>query len=227
MLVIVQARLTSSRLPGKVLMDLGGRPMLAWTLERIRSAGRVSKVVVATSVEASDDPLAAFCAAQDVTCHRGPLDNVAARYALAARAERVDAFIRITGDAPLIDPAIIDQAIGLYEAGDWDLVTNVLVRTFPKGQSAEVLRSDTFYRVCAEISDPAHFEHVTPFYYENPGRFRIAAFTSGSGKGDVQLSVDTPEDFAMAQYLVHQSAGKPAGWRELLTLKDAMPAAGQ
>jgi len=227
MLVAIQARLSSSRLPGKVLMDLGGRPMLAWTLERVRAAERVTKVVVATSAEPSDDPLAAFCAAQGVTCYRGPLDNVAARYALAARAEGDEAFIRITGDAPLIDPAIIDQAIGLYEAGDWDLVTNVLVRTFPKGQSAEVLRSSTFLRVCAEMSDPAHLEHVTPFYYENPGRFRIAAFTSGSDKGGVQLSVDTPEDFAMAQYLVRQSAGRPAGWRELLVLKDAMPTAGE
>lgn len=223
MLVIVQARLSSSRLPGKVLRDLGGRPMLAWTLERVRAATQVTKVVVATSTEASDDPLAIFCAAQGVDCYRGSLENVAARYALAARAEAVNAFIRITGDAPLIDPAIIDWAIKLYHAGDWDLVTNVLVRTFPKGQSAEVLRSSTFFQVCAEMSDPVHLEHVTPFYYENLGRFRIAAFTSGSDKGGVQLSVDTPEDFAVAEYLVRQSGGRPQGWRELLALKDTMP----
>ena len=222
MLVIVQARLSSSRLPGKVLKDLGGRPMLAWTLERVRAAQLVSKVVVATSTQADDDAVADFCTAQGVTCHRGPLDNVAERFALAIRAEKADAFLRITGDAPLIDPAVIDTAIALYRAGEFDLVSNVLVRSFPIGQSVEVLRSETFLRALADMNDAGDREHVTQFLPQEPWRaIRTVNFTSGADAAAVQMSVDTPDDFAAAQYLIAQSGGKPGGWRELLTLLKA------
>ena len=115
-----------------------------------------------------------------LACHRGPLDDVSARFIQAAQAQRADAFIRITGDSPLMDPAIIDQAAGLYRGGDWDLVTNVLERSFPIGQSVEALRLSTFQAVQAKFTDPAQREHVTQYYYCNPGQFRIQGFTSGS-----------------------------------------------
>ncbi|MBA2587457.1 MAG: glycosyltransferase family protein [Alphaproteobacteria bacterium] len=226
MLVIVQARLSSSRLPGKVLKDLGGRPMLAWTLERVCAAKLVSKLVVATSTEADDDAVADFCAAQGVTCHRGPLDNVAERFALAIAAEKADAFLRITGDAPLIDPAVIDAAIRLYQAGEWDLVSNVLVRSFPIGQSVEILRSGTFVKTLAEMADPGDREHVTQFLHRNRARYRTVNFSSGAGAAGVQMSVDTPEDFDTAQYLIAKSGSKPGGWRDLLALLDARTCSG-
>ena len=223
MLVIIQARLSSSRLPGKVLMELGGRPMLAWTVERVRAAQLVSKVVVATSTQKNDDTIAVFCAAQGISCHRGPLDNVAERYAVAVRAEKADAFLRITGDAPLIDPAVIDAAIRLYQAGEWDLVSNVLTRSFPIGQSVEVLRSETFLKICCEMQDPEDREHVTRFLHRHRERFRWVNFASGADTAAIQLSVDTAEDFATAQYLVANSAGRPGGWRDLVALLKARP----
>jgi spore coat polysaccharide biosynthesis protein SpsF len=216
MLAIVQARLSSHRLPGKVLKDLCGKPMLAWTLERVRAAKLVTNLVVATSSEGDDDAVAAFCAGQGVTCHRGPLDDVAERFAQVVRAETAFAFLRITGDAPLIDPAVMDMAIGLYQAGKWDLVSNVLVRSFPIGQSVEVVRSDTFLKALAEMNDPAEREHVTQFLHKNRTRYRTVNFTSGADAASVQMSVDTPEDFATAQYLVARSGGRPGGWRDLL-----------
>jgi len=218
MLVVVQARLSSSRLPGKVLKDLGGRPMLAWTLERVQAAKQVSNVVLATSDQASDDPVAAFCAARKVACYRGPLDNVAARFAGAIAAETAPAFVRITGDAPLIDPAVIDTAIALYQAGEWDLVSNVLTRSFPIGQSVEVLRSETFLAAFSEMTDPAELEHVTQFLHKNRVRYRTINFTSGADAAAVQMSVDTPADLAMAQRLVAASSGQPGGWQALLEL---------
>jgi spore coat polysaccharide biosynthesis protein SpsF len=221
MLVIVQARLSSSRLPGKVLKELGGRPMLAWTLERVRAARLVSKLVVATSTGADDDAIEAFCAGQGVTCHRGPLDNVAERFALAIAVEKADAFMRITGDAPLIDPAVIDTAIALYRAGDWDLVSNVLVRSFPIGQSVEALHSETFLKALADMKDLDDREHVTQFLHRNRARYRTVNFTSGADAATVQMSVDTAEDFAAAQYLIAQSGGKPGGWRDLQALLGA------
>jgi spore coat polysaccharide biosynthesis protein SpsF len=228
MFVIIQARLSSVRLPGKVLMDLGGQPMLAWVLARVLAARMVTNVAVATSIEPRDNAVADFCKAHNVSCHRGPLDNVAERYAMIARAEGAYGFVRITGDAPLIDPVLIDTAIRLFQAGTWDLVTNVLeapprlMRTFPKGQSVEVLRTDTFLKVYAEMDEAADREHVTRFYYRHPERFRLVAFTSGTAAGGVQLSVDTLEDFAFAQSLIAKTKGRLAPWRELSTLKKDM-----
>jgi len=219
MLVIIQARLSSSRLPGKVLKDLGGRPMLAWTIARVRAASLAGKVAVATSTQTDDDAVAAFCAAEDTLCYRGPLDNVAERFANALRTEKVDAFMRITGDAPLVDPAIIDAAIRLWRAGEWDLVSNVLDRSFPIGQSVEILRSEAFLSACDEMTESDDREHVTQFLHKNRSRYRTVNFSSGVDAAAVQLSVDTPEDFATAQYLVAQSDGRP----DLVAALEARP----
>lgn len=223
MLAIIQARLSSHRLPGKVLKALAGRPMLAWTVERVRAAETVTELVVATSNQSDDDAVADFCKSQGVRCHRGPLDDVAERFAQVVRALDAPAFVRLTGDAPLIDPAVIDMAVKLYQAGAWDLVSNVLARSFPKGQSVEVLRADTFLAACAAMTDLADREHVTRFLHNNRDRYRTVNFTSGVDAGAVQMSVDTSEDFAMAQQLVAASGGNPGGWRSLLDLMQAAP----
>ena len=156
MLAIIQARMSSRRLPGKVLKPLAGVPMIQRVADRVAAAPGIAKVVLATSRDASDDAVADYCAKAGITCHRGPLDDVSARFIQAAHAEGAPAFVRITGDSPLMDPALVGQAVTLYEEGDWDLVSNVLVRSFPIGQSVEVLRLSTFEAVQARISDPAH-----------------------------------------------------------------------
>jgi spore coat polysaccharide biosynthesis protein SpsF (cytidylyltransferase family) len=223
MLAIIQARLSSRRLPGKVLKDLGGQPMLAWTLSRVRAARLVTKLVVATSDEREDDAIAAFCESQNMICHRGPLDNVAERFAVAIRAEEADAFVRITGDAPLIDPAVIDTAIRLYRAGHWDLVSNVLVRSFPIGQSVEALRSQIFLAALDKMKDEEDREHVTRFFHKNRTRYRTVNFSSGADMAAVQMSVDNPEDLTAIRYLIDRSGGRPGTWQELLNLlKDRM-----
>lgn len=221
MLIIVQARLSSTRLPGKVLKDLCGRPMLAWTLARLGSATLATKVVVATSDQPDDDAVASFCTQQNVPCVRGPLDDVAERFALAVRAEKADAFMRITGDAPLIDPAIVDVAIRLYLAGTWDLVSNVLVRSFPVGQSVEILRGEAFLRAQEDMTNPGDREHVTQVFHRNRDRYRTVNFSSGMDAAAVQMSVDLPEDFVRARNLIEASHGEPGGWRELLTLLES------
>ena len=218
MLAIIQARMSSRRLPGKMLKPLAGIPMLKRVADRVGSAAGVTKVVLATSQDSSDDAIADYCTQTGITCHRGPLDDVAARFIGAARAETANAFVRITGDSPFIDPALIGHAVHLYASGDWDLVSNVLERSFPIGQSVEVLRLSAFEAAQAQISDPLHREHVTQYYYANPGKFRIQGFTGGDDAAAVQLSVDTPEDFAAA-VLIERSGGTPGGWRELAAIK--------
>jgi spore coat polysaccharide biosynthesis protein SpsF len=216
MLVIVQARLSSIRLPGKMLMDLCGRPLLGRVVDRLGRAQHVSRIVVATSDASSDEAIARFCAREGIACHRGPLEDVAERFRQAASQAAAPAFVRISGDSPLIDPALVDRAIGYFRQEECDLVTNVLVRSFPKGQSVEVLRTATFARLCDTLADGDHREHVTKAYYQAPAGFRIVSFTSGVDAGTANLSVDTPEDFARVRALLEGCADRPGGWRELL-----------
>ena len=214
MLLIVQARYNSSRLPGKVLKTLSGKPMLQWIPERLNNSQRVRKIFVATSEEKTDDPIEDFCLSSGWSCFRGNLNSVADRFAQIVHREKIPAFVRISGDSPLIDPEIVDQAIQLYETSERDLVTNILVRTFPKGQSVEVLKADTFLKTLPDF-DPSEQEHVTPYYYKHPEKFRMIGFTSGEDAGKCQLSVDTLEDFQRVEQLLEKTSNKPGCWKQL------------
>jgi spore coat polysaccharide biosynthesis protein SpsF len=207
LLVIVQARFSSVRLPGKVLRPLAGRPVLGRVLERIARARRVTHAIVATSDEPSDDAIGRFCEEESVHCFRGPLNDTAERCRQAAERQSADVFVRISGDSPLIAPELIDQAIGLYEAAELDLATNVIVRSFPRGMSVEVVRVAALRRAQAMMVD-GEAEHVTPPFYRRPEDFRIASFASGHAWGDVQLSIDTPDDFAMIERIITASGDR-------------------
>lgn len=223
--IIVQARMSSERLPGKVLRKIAEKPMLDYTLERVFLAVGCDGVIVATSLEASDDPTAAFCAQRGVRCFRGPLENVAARFIGAADQEGFDAFVRVCGDSPLIDPAVITAAIEIFRDGEFDLVTNTFPRSFPKGVSVEVVRVSSFRDAYARMGEPADREHVTRYLYRNSEQFRIQNFLHRSGdRSDAQLSVDTPEDFLLATRMIG-AMDRPHweyGVDDLLRLHDAL-----
>lgn len=214
MFVLVQARYNSKRMPCKVLRNLVGKPMLQWTLERLTLCKKSAKIVVATSAETTDNPIAEFCQQFGWPCYRGSLSNVAERFAQIVSQEKIPAFVRISGDSPLIDPKIVDHAVQLYQNSYCDLVTNILIRSFPKGQSVEVLRSKTFLNVLPEF-DNYEREHVTPFYYRHPEKFFITSFTSGVDAGKCQLSVDTLADFQKVQQLLESTSGQPGSWKKL------------
>lgn len=218
MLCIIQARMSSHRLPGKMMMDLAGRTVLGRVVDRVSRASTVSSVVVATSEHSSDDPIAEFCLREGMPCFRGPLEDVAERFRRVVDQERAEAFIRVTGDSPLIDPALIDRAVGYFRQGDCDLATNVLVRTYPVGQSVEVLLASVFKDTCRKLTTAEQREHVTKAYYETPSRYRILGFTSGMGLGGMNLSVDTASDFETVKAILERSGNRPAGWRELAAL---------
>lgn len=216
MLAIIQARYGSKRLPGKILRELAGKPLLAWTVQRLRTSSLCSEVAVATSVDPRDDPTEDFCNKYEVLCFRGPLKNVAKRFAQVASRLQVSAFIRISGDSPMIDPKLVDQAITQFREGQYDLVTNVQKRSFPKGQSVEVLSVDTFKGVLEILQDPYDKEHVTSFYYKNPAMFGILNFESGEDLGNVQLSVDTEEDFSFMERLMERTTPTSVTWQDLV-----------
>lgn len=224
---VVQARMGSARLPGKVLMELAGRPALSYLLDRLRHAETLANAIVATSTEAADDAVAEFCAAVGVDCHRGPHDDVAVRLLEAAAHFQLDAFVRVNGDSPLLDQALVDRGARLFAAGGRDLVTNVHPRSFPRGQSVEVVSVVALGSALPRLSAEDR-EHVTAGLYRDPDGVVIENFDAGADGvgpdgGEIRLVLDTPED-ATAIELILKAMERPHweyGWREVLALARA------
>lgn len=187
--------MSSRRLPGKVLAPLAGKPTLAYLLERLARCSAVDRVIVATSIEPSDDPVAAYCEQAGVLVHRGPLEHVAARFGEVVDRFGLDAFVRVTADSPLLDQRLVDRGAALYRDGDFDVVTNVYPRsTFPSGQSLEVVRSDAFRDALANMDDHYEREHVTPYFYRRPEQFRIHNLVAETDDSGLDVSLDTAAD---------------------------------
>ena len=199
---VVQARMSSRRLPGKVLVDIHGKPLLQYVLERLHRCAAVDAVAVATSVDPSDDPVQRFCDAAGVPCVRGPLDDVAARFLGVLDALGVEAFVRISGDSPLIDQRLVAEGIECFLAGPADLASNVVVRRFPVGESVEVIKADAMRRAYRRMSEPHHFEHVTAVFYEHADEFQIRSFTSQAPWHHIRLAVDTPQDLTVIRRMI-------------------------
>ena len=196
MLAILQARMSSSRLPGKVLRPSLGQPMIGRQIERLRRARRLDRLVLATSTGAEDDVLAAYVKTLGVPVFRGPLDDVMARFqgALAAHGP-APTFLRLTGDCPLADPDVIDRVIDHHVTGGYDYTHNTADGSFPKGLDVEVIQRAAFDRACTAASTPYEHEHVTPYLYGHPELFRIGR-VGQSPPQPWRWTVDTPEDFA-------------------------------
>jgi spore coat polysaccharide biosynthesis protein SpsF len=191
---VVQARMGSTRLPGKVLGELGGRAALSWLLERLGRASELNAVVVATSEQAADDPVAELCARLGSPVHRGPLADVAARVLGAAEAHALDALVRVNGDSPLLDQRLVDRGVVLLRESGADLVSNVQPRSFPPGQSVEVLRTAALRLAVARMEQPGDREHVTPWLYRHPGEVRIVRFAQDPPVTEPSLTLDEPAD---------------------------------
>jgi spore coat polysaccharide biosynthesis protein SpsF len=224
-LIIVQARMTSTRLPGKVLLPLAGVPMLTRLVERLRRVQRADGIVVATTTNASDDAVAALCAQLGVPCHRGSEHDVLSRYADASRLHGADVVVRITSDCPLIDPALIDQVIAAYEEGGSDYVSNMLPPTWPYGMAVEVFSAAALAQAHAEAAQAAEREHVTPFLYWHPERYRLRNVASPVDLSHHRWTVDTPEDYALVSRLFdHLMLTRPDFTQaDVLALLDANP----
>lgn len=212
-LAVIQARMGSTRLPGKVLMDLGGQPMLRYMLERL-SDSPVDQVVVATSVEPSDEAVADVAAAAGVPCVRGPEADVLARFALASQRHPCSTIVRLTADCPLVDPTIIEAALALFEETGAAYVSNTIIRTFPDGLDVEIMTSEALERANAEAIDLAEREHVTPFIYRRPQQFSLAALCTPLRAGSERWTVDTAEDLAFVRGVVGVADHLP--WQQIL-----------
>jgi spore coat polysaccharide biosynthesis protein SpsF len=198
---IVQARVGSTRFPGKVLYRVQDKPLLEYLLERLAACKSIDEVCLATSEGDSDDPVAEFARGLGIACVRGPLDDVAGRFIAAASERRYDAAVRVCGDSPLMDPALVDRAVALFAEGDTDLVTNVHPRSFPRGESVEVFSAVSLRRAYPSM-DAEDREHVTRYFYDHADSYRVRSFTNDTNLSDVRLCVDTAQDMARFEALV-------------------------
>ncbi len=242
---IIQARMGSSRLPGKVMLDLGGKPMLQWVVERTRRATQVHQVMVATTDDPADDPIVAFCEAHNIPCYRGSTFDVLDRYYQAARSQLAEIVVRITADCPLIDPGLIDRTLdaffGRIQKQDkligtrpaslpvptrrfpFDFVANRLPppfgRTYPIGLDVEVCTFSGLELVWDAAVEPFEREHVMPYFYEQPGRFGVLLVNHTEDLGHLRWTVDTPQDLEFVRQVVARFAGRDDfTWLDVLDL---------
>jgi spore coat polysaccharide biosynthesis protein SpsF (cytidylyltransferase family) len=194
-LAVLQARTSSTRLPGKVLLPILGRPMLGLQLERLKRCTSLSNLVVATSVDSSDDALAELCQLEGVDCFRGSLLDVLDRFIGAARAYSPDIVVRLTGDCPLTDPFLVDELVSKFVASDLDYLSNCEPPTYPDGLDVEVIRFSALEIAGREATLPSHREHVTPFVRRQPDRFRVGNYVDGEDRSWMRWTVDEAEDF--------------------------------
>jgi spore coat polysaccharide biosynthesis protein SpsF len=223
---IVQARMGSSRLPGKVLRPLAGRPMLARIVDRVRACPSVARVVVATSDREGDEPIRSFCAASKIDCFAGSELDVLDRFYRAAAMFRGDPLIRITADCPLVDPVLVGALIALFGEGDYD---HVGVATgagalflgagrYPDGLDAECFSFAAIERAAREATSPADREHVTPFIWRQKDLFRCGQLTSPVDYSQLRWTVDNEADFdLMARvYDALDAPGRTFGMEDVL-----------
>ncbi len=201
LLAILQARMSSSRLPGKVLMPVLGEPMLWRQIERVRRSQKISKLIIATSTDPSDDPIEAFCAARGVDCFRGDLNRVLDRFYQAAVQYRPKNILRLTGDCPLSDPAVIDELVDFFNAGNYDYASNTIPHTYPDGLDAEIFTAKALAEAWRLAAVPYAWEHVTPYIYGNPQIFKLGSFAGKQDLSALRWTVDTKEDFERIRHI--------------------------
>lgn len=195
----IEARMRSTRLPGKVLKPILGQPMLAMMIERLRRARTIDEIVVATVDDPADDPIAELSERLGVGCFRGSEDDVLARVLGAARAHGADVIVETTGDCPLHDPAILDQVVAAYRLGGSRFTTNIMPYSTPRGTDVRVFSTDDLDEVNRISDDASDHEHVSLYFMERPEQYglRNVAFDLGADAADYRLTVDTPEDFEL------------------------------
>lgn len=188
--------MTSSRLPGKVMAPVLGEPMIGRQLERLGRSARIGRIVVATSTDVSDDPLAAYVERLGHPVFRGSLADVLDRFAGAmAMVAEADTVIRLTADCPLADPQVIDATIDHFRAAGADYASNTpSVRTYPHGLDTEVMSREALDTAWREAAEPYEREHVTPFIYRRPERFKLAYLSQAPSRAHLRWTVDFPED---------------------------------
>lgn len=200
--VIVQARMGSTRLPGKILKQVLGKPLIQFLIERLERIKLKNSIIVATTTNSKDDILIDLCKKLGISTFRGSEEDVLERFFQAATQSKADVIVRICADSPLLDPLLIDEVIEYFLSNSYDYVTTGLERTFPLGMDVEVFSMKSFQSVSEQAKAVEEREHVTPFYYRHPELFRIGIFKAKEDYSKFRWTVDTIEDFEVVSQML-------------------------
>jgi spore coat polysaccharide biosynthesis protein SpsF len=212
-LTILQARMSSNRLPGKVMMEINGMPMIHWQIQRIRKAKSLDHLIVATSSERSDDALVDFLIQNSVDVFRGPIDDVLSRFINASSIYQHNALIRLTGDCPLVMPELIDEMVGYFFQIEVDYLSNTLERTFPKGLDIEILKNQVLNRLFEFELTKDELEHVTLGVYTRPEKFKLGNFSNPELTNVQRWTVDYEEDLELIREIYAEFTGRESEFK--------------
>jgi len=204
----LQARMSSRRLPGKVLREINGKPMIFWQLQRIYRAKNVDKVIVATSTDTTDDPLVDFLNSEEVLYVRGSLDNVKERFDNVITQFPTESFIRLTGDCPLVMPSLIDDLVDAFHEAEVDYLSNTLKPTFPDGLDIEVVKTEAFRKLDNASLSKAEIEHVTYGLYSRTDQFTTQNFVNSQDLSNLRWTVDYQEDLEFVRDVFSYFTGR-------------------
>ena len=211
--------MSSRRLPGKVLMKIQGKTLIERVIERVSRSKYVTKIIVATSKHNTDMPLRKLCFKKKIECYAGSLPNVAYRFYEILKKFNSKSFLRINADSPFIDPALIDKCLLKFNNTNSDIVTNVFPRTFPKGQSVEIIKSSVFKKNLPKIKRRDYLEHITKFFYENKNKFKINTIVNNENYSKFNMCVDTVNDIRRARNIYkkipHLNSNK-ISWKKII-----------
>jgi spore coat polysaccharide biosynthesis protein SpsF len=201
---IIQARVGSTRLPGKVLKKVLGKTLLEYQIERVKRAKAIDEIIIATTTKESDDQIVQLCQQLSIPYYRGSEEDVLSRYYEAATKFNVDVVVRLTSDCPIIDPNVIDKVVEHYlENKDrYDYVSNTLTRTYPRGLDTEVMSYEVLKRVHEEAKELVYREHVTAYIYHHPDQFRLCNVSNEKDESKHRWTVDTEEDFLLIKNIL-------------------------
>lgn len=222
LLTVIQARMGSTRLPGKVLRELGGQPVLSWVIRAARASDATDGVVVATSTDPSDDPIVELAKREGAQVVRGSPTDVLQRFALIAERFHPEAIVRLTADCPLLDPVVIRMTANAFDGDGVDYVSTVTPRTLPRGLDVEVVATAAL-RMADEHAVDEDRSHVTSYVWRRPDRFRIAGLTFSPSAADLRVTLDTVEDAALLDAVVAELGDGPHPWRAVVELLRRQP----
>jgi len=221
---IIQARMGSTRLPGKVMRIIDGKnPSLSYTINQLKSCKSLDKIIVATTTLPEDDKIANYLKNLGVDVFRGSSDDVLDRYFQCAKYYDLSSIVRITADCPLIDPNIVEEGIKLFNSKNYDYVTNTFPRTFPDGNETEIFSIEALKKASENADLLSEHEHVTPYFRNNNELFKIKNFTHSSNLSSLRWTVDYEEDFKLVKILISKIHFRPIHLENILDILNSNP----
>ena len=220
---IIQARIGSTRLPGKVLMKLNEDTVLSLLLKQLKHSKFLTEIIIATTTNPEDDVIEKFAISNNIKLFRGDSDNVLDRYYQCAKNFSLTHIVRITADNPLIDPDMIDQAIKKYSTFNYDYLTNSIDRTFPNGTEVEIFSFDALEIAWKYAKKKSEREHVTPYFYNNPKKFKIHHFKQKKNQSKFRYTIDRKEDYALVVEILSRIKKRPIRTSDIIDLLTTNP----